>query len=112
MGRANIVIANNDFSSVEQYFVNTFDKIILDAPCSGSGMFRKEDKMLIDWSIAKVYKNAEIQKKRWTKIYQASGNNKNSRIVIVIQDKVEFKSKSIKQDKERQLLKLIIHKSR
>ena len=63
MGRANIVITNNDFSSVEQYFVNTFDKIILDAPCSGCGMFRKEDKMLQDWSIAKVYKNAEIQKK-------------------------------------------------
>lgn len=70
MGRSNIIITNNDFSSLDKYFVNTFDKIILDAPCSGSGMFRKENKMLLDWSIAKVYKNAEIQKKLISSAYK------------------------------------------
>ena len=29
-----------------------FDKIIVDAPCSGEGMFRKEERAAIDWSIA------------------------------------------------------------
>ena len=62
LGRGNLLITNNDFSSIYQYFLNTFDKIILDAPCSGSGMFRKQNEMKEDWSIAKVNKFAEIQK--------------------------------------------------
>ena len=62
LGRGNLLIVNNDFSSIYQHFINTFDKIILDAPCSGSGMFRKQDEMKDDWSIAKVTKFAEIQK--------------------------------------------------
>ena len=62
LGRGNLLITNNDFSLIFNKFINTFDKIILDAPCSGSGMFRKEDKMQEDWSYQKVLKNAEIQK--------------------------------------------------
>jgi NOL1/NOP2/sun family putative RNA methylase len=62
LGRGNLLITNNDFSLIYDKFINTFDKIILDAPCSGSGMFRKEDKMSEDWSYQKVIKNAEIQK--------------------------------------------------
>ena len=62
LGRGNLLITNNDFVSIYDRFLNTFDKIILDAPCSGSGMFRKENKMLEDWSYQKVLKYAEIQK--------------------------------------------------
>ena len=62
LGRGNLLITNNDFSLISDKFINTFDKIILDAPCSGSGMFRKENKMKEDWSYQKVLKNAEIQK--------------------------------------------------
>ena len=62
LGRGNLLITNNDFSLIFDKVLNTFDKIILDAPCSGSGMFRKEDKMQEDWSYQKVLKNAEIQK--------------------------------------------------
>lgn len=62
LGRGNLLITNNDFSLIKDKFINTFDKIILDAPCSGSGMFRKENKMLEDWSYQKVLKFAEIQK--------------------------------------------------
>ena len=62
LGRGNLLITNNDFSLIYDKFINTFDKIILDAPCSGSGMFRKETKMSEDWSYQKVIKNAEIQK--------------------------------------------------
>lgn len=62
MGRGNLMITYNDFSSIFQRFDDTFDKIILDAPCSGSGMFRKDEKMLEDWSYQKVLKYAEIQK--------------------------------------------------
>ena len=62
LGRGNLLIISNDFSTIYQRFLNTFDKIILDAPCSGSGMFRKQNEMKEDWSIAKVSKFAEIQK--------------------------------------------------
>ena len=70
LGRGNLLITNNDFSSIYTKFINTFDKIILDAPCSGSGMFRKEDKMKEDWSYQKVLKNAEIQKSLILMSYQ------------------------------------------
>lgn len=62
MGLGNIVIINNDFSKIYKNYPSTFDKIILDAPCSGSGMFRKEKKMEEDWSYAKVLKFSSIQK--------------------------------------------------
>lgn len=62
LGIGNVIIANNDLSKIYLKYENTFDKIILDAPCSGSGMFRKSDAMINDWSINKVYKYQEIQK--------------------------------------------------
>lgn len=62
LGRANMIITNNDFSKIYKNYSNFFSKIILDAPCSGSGMFRKEEKMEDDWSINKVEKFASIQK--------------------------------------------------
>lgn len=62
LGLKNIIVTNNDFSLVFDKYLNTFDKIILDAPCSGSGMFRKDEKFIEDWSINKVLKYREIQK--------------------------------------------------
>ena len=70
LGRGNLLITNNDLSSIDTRFNNTFDKIILDAPCSGSGMFRKDIKMMNDWSYQKVLKNAEIQKNLILMAYQ------------------------------------------
>ena len=62
LGIGNVIITNNDLSKIYLNYENSFDKIILDAPCSGSGMFRKDESMLNDWSINKVYKYQEIQK--------------------------------------------------
>ena len=39
-----------------------FDSIILDAPCSGSGMFRKQEEMRLDWTYNKVLECAKTQK--------------------------------------------------
>ena len=41
---------------------NRFDAIILDAPCSGSGMFRRSEEMKNDWSYEKVTRLSKIQK--------------------------------------------------
>lgn len=70
LGIVNITITNNDFSKIYQRYINYFDRIILDAPCSGSGMFRKEDKMMMDWSYNKVLKFQEIQKELILHSYQ------------------------------------------
>ena len=70
LGRGNLLITNNDFSLISNRYQNAFDKIILDAPCSGSGMFRKDDKMYEDWSYQKVIKFASIQKELILMAYQ------------------------------------------
>ena len=62
LGLGNTVITNNNFSLIYKDYQEHFDKIILDAPCSGSGMFRKQREMEDDWSYQKVLKFAEIQK--------------------------------------------------
>ncbi|MFA5421527.1 MAG: hypothetical protein WC344_01860 [Bacilli bacterium] len=54
LGLANVVVTNNDFAKLYGGYLDTFDKIILDAPCSGSGMFRKDEKMMKDWTYNKV----------------------------------------------------------
>lgn len=46
-----------------------FDAVILDAPCSGSGMLRKERKMLEDWSPKKVERLLPIQENLLEKAY-------------------------------------------
>jgi len=62
LGISNTVVTSLDFKNYYQKFENYFDKIILDAPCSGSGMFRKSEEMKNDWSYEKVLKNSSIQK--------------------------------------------------
>lgn len=61
MGRGNIVVASNDFVFSHIHFENTFDKIILDAPCSGSAMIRKNEVAKRDWKYEKVLTCARRQ---------------------------------------------------
>lgn len=68
-GRKNVIVTNNDILDFPTSYENTFTKIILDAPCSGSGMFRKEKKMEEDWTYQKVLKLASLQKEIILKAY-------------------------------------------
>ncbi len=61
LGLANVIVTSSDFSKIYKKFEKTFDAIILDAPCSGSAMFRKNTAMLEDWSYKKVLSQAKIQ---------------------------------------------------
>lgn len=48
-GAANVVVTNNDpahFARLENYF----DVLVVDAPCSGSGLFRKDPTAIEEWS--------------------------------------------------------------
>ena len=62
LGIGNTMIVSNDFSLIYQNYRDIFDKIILDAPCSGSGMFRTNDLVKMDWTFEKVLKCQETQK--------------------------------------------------
>lgn len=61
-GRKNTIVISSDGKTLASTFKNFFTKIILDAPCSGSGMFRKEPKMREDWTYNKVLSLTPIQK--------------------------------------------------
>lgn len=61
IGASNVIVTNNDFSKIKNYYESTFDKIILDAPCSGSAMFRKNELAKADWSYEKVMNLQKIQ---------------------------------------------------
>ena len=39
---ANCIITNTDSKSLNKVFRGYFDKVVIDAPCSGQGMFRKD----------------------------------------------------------------------
>ena len=68
MGLSNICVTLNDLTNLK-LDKPTFDKIILDAPCSGSGMFRKEKKMLEDFSLEKIKALLTTQEKLLEKAY-------------------------------------------
>lgn len=54
MGRGNMIACSNDFVFSYIHFREAFDKIIVDAPCSGSAMMRKSEASLADWRYEKV----------------------------------------------------------
>jgi len=48
-GIRNSVIMSESPSKLVDYFPEYFDKILIDAPCSGEGMFRKNPAMMKNW---------------------------------------------------------------
>ena len=50
MGVRNAVVTNESAEKLAERFPSFFDRIIVDAPCSGEGMFRKEEQALSMWS--------------------------------------------------------------
>src|ERR1044071_5586576 len=52
-GYSNVVVTNNDPKDFQR-LENHFDVIVVDAPCSGSGLFRREPEAIEEWSINNV----------------------------------------------------------
>ena len=61
-GASNILVTSETPERLTQYFEGFFDKILIDAPCSGEGMFRKEPSMVKDWMEHGPSYYAEIQR--------------------------------------------------
>ena len=50
LGIANALVLNEHPNRLTPRFASFFDRILVDAPCSGEGMFRKHDAAFQDWS--------------------------------------------------------------
>ena len=50
LGIANALVLNEHPARLAERFPTYFDRILVDAPCSGEGMFRKHDAAFEDWS--------------------------------------------------------------
>jgi len=61
-GNANTVVTNNDPSAFDR-LPGYFDLMLVDAPCSGSGMFRKDADTIDEWSEANVKLCTERQQR-------------------------------------------------
>lgn len=61
-GACNVVVTNNDPSSYAE-INDVFDVILVDAPCSGSGLFRKQHDAVDEWSLDNVNLCSQRQKR-------------------------------------------------
>lgn len=61
MGISNAIVLNETPESLSKRFIAFFDRILVDAPCSGEGMFRKNDNAGEEWSEENVALCAERQ---------------------------------------------------
>ena len=50
MGVANALVTNETADHLAEHLPGFFDRVLIDAPCSGEGMFRKEEAAITDWS--------------------------------------------------------------
>lgn len=50
MGLKNVVVANDTPSNIANAYANSFDVVLVDAPCSGEGMFRRGEAVVNEWN--------------------------------------------------------------
>ena len=73
-GHSNVMITNNDpadFTSLAGYF----DVIVVDAPCSGSGLFRRDPDAIDEWSLQNVALCSQRQQRILADIWPALKEN-------------------------------------
>jgi NOL1/NOP2/sun family putative RNA methylase len=64
LGIGNAVVTNEDSNRLSARFPSFFDRIVVDAPCSGEGMFRKDEAARLQWS----YEHVDICARRQEEI--------------------------------------------
>ena len=61
-GAQNVLVTNESADKLAKVFPNYFDMIVLDAPCSGEGMFRKQPDACQYWSLDYPSQCGQVQK--------------------------------------------------
>lgn len=62
-GAERYYVISEDIMALNERFVEQFDKILIDAPCSGEGMFRKDPSLIKNWHVHSCEEYAALQKK-------------------------------------------------
>ena len=62
MGVKNAVVSNMTPEALCTRLEGFFDRVLVDAPCSGEGMFRKDKEAIYEWSVEHSHACAERQK--------------------------------------------------
>jgi len=62
MGLSNVCVTNLDSKYLAQWYPAYFDLVVVDAPCSGEGMYRKNELAISEWSPENVTMCAARQK--------------------------------------------------
>ncbi len=62
LGVTNATVTSTDTADYKKWFSAYFDAVVVDAPCSGEGMFRKNEDAIAEWSEENVLRCAERQK--------------------------------------------------
>jgi len=62
MGYSHVAVSSCSAEELEEQFTAFFSRILVDAPCSGEGMFRKNPEAIADWSLEKVSQCAALQR--------------------------------------------------
>ncbi len=70
-GNGNTVVTHNTPAEYGERCANLFDCILVDAPCSGEGMFRKDPAARDEWSLANVKMCADRQRSILTDVWDA-----------------------------------------
>ncbi|WP_204818901.1 RsmF rRNA methyltransferase first C-terminal domain-containing protein [Paenibacillus mendelii] len=61
-GVRNAIVLNEEPASLAKLFSGWFDRILVDAPCSGEGMFRKDESMIAEWERHSVERCSKMQR--------------------------------------------------
>lgn len=62
-GNASTIVLNNDPAEIGEALPEQFDLIVTDVPCSGEGMFRKDEASVGEWSVENVQLCAARQRR-------------------------------------------------
>ncbi len=63
MGLKNVIITNDSSENIAKVYANTFDVCLVDAPCSGEGMFRRGQEVVEEWNenLPKMCANRQLE---------------------------------------------------
>ena len=73
-GSENVIVTNNDprdFQKLDGYF----DVIVIDAPCSGSGLFRRDEEAINEWSLNNIQLCSQRQQRIIADVWPALKKN-------------------------------------
>ena len=77
LGCRNVVVTNLDTKVLAETYPCVFDLVLCDAPCSGEGMFRKNELAISEWSEEKVLACAEMQREILENVSKCVANGGN-----------------------------------